>query len=224
MGLAASNESTPLSRHERSRLSRQALLTTPSQRSALLLFVVATILSCSTSVGLYDTLTSACPLPLVALARLSPPLQLVATSEYRRSCGLAAAPNCCGWHSWRGVLRCATGCVLQQQLEHFILMAIVAIIFNPGSVEQCLAEATSFSHAACSLHAARWLLSLGTQMEMLATLVLYDGRGQSHPKVLEHHSMSLFCVVHMHVHVCVSLLCCRVCECVPCLSVCSLRE
>ena len=58
MGQAASRGSTPLSCHERSRLSRQPLLTTPSQRSALLLFVVATILSCSTSVGLYDTLTS----------------------------------------------------------------------------------------------------------------------------------------------------------------------
>ena len=85
--------------------------------------------------------------------------------------------------------------MLQQQLEHFILMAIVAINFNPDSVEQCLADATS--------SAARWLLSLGTQMEMLATLVLYDGRGQSHPKVLEHHSMSLFYVWCMCMCVCV---------------------
>ena len=84
-------------------------------------------------------------------------------------------------------------------------MAIVAIVFNPGSVEQSLGDATSFCHHAALRFIRAWAaLSLGMQMEMLDTVVmLYDGRGQSHPKVLEHHSMSLFYVWCVCMCVCV---------------------
>ena len=168
-------------------------------------FVATTILSCSTSVGLYDTLTS--------IARChwwrwhafhhhcnwSQRADFVARADWRRRQIVVAGTLGMECRSARLVACCSSSS------SAFILWPSWPLFSILVQWSSLLAMLLLFLHHAALRFIRAWAaLSLGTQMEMLDTVVmLYDGRGQSHPKVLEHHSMSLFYVWCVCMCVCV---------------------
>ena len=122
MGQESPPTSPPLSRPERSLLSRQPLLTTPSQRSALLHTVVATtssVLAPRLALSHFDLLvlaaaggngTPSIPTAIGRNERILSPLRI----------GGAAALLWLALSAWHAVVRGCEHRVLQQLLWHFV--------------------------------------------------------------------------------------------------------
>ena len=127
MGQDSPPTSPPHSRHEPSLLSRQPLLATPSQRWGALLLSSRPPPRClHLGVGPYASLTSSCPLPLVAMARRpqscnwSQRANIVAVADWRQRRIVVVG-------SRRGMLWCAAanGRVLLLLLWQFAPVLIV---------------------------------------------------------------------------------------------------
>ena len=162
MGQDSPPTSTPLSRPERSLLSRQPLLTTPSQRSALLHRRRDDLLGAGTSSVLAPRL-DLCHFDLLVLAAAggngTPSIPTTIGRNERilspLRIGGAAALLWLALSAWHAVVRGCEHRVLQQLLWQFVSMLIVAIGINGVLVRVSACPILFFSCLRCGSHVNR---------------------------------------------------------------------